>query len=975
MATTAVDIVVKVAGSSRLDKLNSTLKGTASQAVATGGKLDRLGNSAKKAGDDAARSTGGFKKLDQAIQTIGRSLAGLAVGDQLRRAFGEAADFSATEQRLANLTKQYQQLDGIQELAAASAQKFGISTAQASSDLADLGSRLGAAGANLKDINDIYEGFNTLLALNSVGTQQAAAAQLQLNQALGAGRLNGDEFNSIAEATPQLLDELAKVLNVTRGELKKLGSEGGITSQALVEALGNIAKDGGAALEEFFKTPAGQLKLFDKAVKDLQLTIGQQLLPVFTPVIEAITTLANLFSQLPGPIKQVAVAVGLLGASFAILGGPITAAGAAIIGLTVLIKKFADENEEFANALKGTWDGIVNALVATGIFFQAFFSGVFEGAEGLISQFQLVGENIQNIWAGTVNFLQDNWNTVISNISQNLLAFQQFFNDVLKAIADAWNSLMGLIPKAWVAAINSLGGVFSGFVNFLGQAFAGISDAWNRLLQSISDNWVNLVLNLVKAFSPVLQLFDAIGIDIGKSIVNGVSAGFAAVSNFQGIDVPSLSLPGLPSQSGLSAPTLAGGGGGGGGRGRGRAGKDPFAGADKEFQKFLKAQQEQLAASEKALGNARFQLDILKAKTEVEKINLQFTKDVGDVLLKNQELYDKALSTQEQDNILKTRSLELDALAAQKQKDLNDLRESGIGSITEEIEGLEAQLNGLDKIYQRRKDIQDLVKKGGGTITEGEAAGLVDRRNELQEQVEAADALKQQYESIASGIASEFTSAFSSIIKGTKDVNEAFADMLQGIADQFLNMAMKILQDALTQQLVKLFTGLFSAGAGAAVPAAGGIGGGAFNIGLGSFDGGGYTGDGPRSGGIDGKGGFPALLHPQETVVDHYQEAQSAMVEPSKAFADSSEAMEMAMATRNSNTASAAEASAMQTAESYFASGKSTVRFDTYRVGEMDVVTREDAIRIGQQSAKQAEANVYKGLRNMPSVRSRSGVK
>ncbi|MEH6784773.1 MAG: tape measure protein [Alcanivorax jadensis] len=37
----------------------------------------------------------------------------------------------------------------------------------------------------------------------------------------------------------------------------------------------------------------------------------------------------------------------------------------------------------------------------------------------------------------------------------------------------------------------------------------------------------------------------------------------------------------------------------------------------------------------------------------------------------------------------------------------------------------------------------------------------------------------------------------------------------------------------------------------------------------GSFDGGGFTGVGPRSGGIDGKGGFPAIMHPNETVVDH----------------------------------------------------------------------------------------------------------
>ncbi len=36
-----------------------------------------------------------------------------------------------------------------------------------------------------------------------------------------------------------------------------------------------------------------------------------------------------------------------------------------------------------------------------------------------------------------------------------------------------------------------------------------------------------------------------------------------------------------------------------------------------------------------------------------------------------------------------------------------------------------------------------------------------------------------------------------------------------------------------------------------------------------SFEGGGFTGRGSRSGGMDGKGGFPAMLHPNESVIDH----------------------------------------------------------------------------------------------------------
>jgi len=35
------------------------------------------------------------------------------------------------------------------------------------------------------------------------------------------------------------------------------------------------------------------------------------------------------------------------------------------------------------------------------------------------------------------------------------------------------------------------------------------------------------------------------------------------------------------------------------------------------------------------------------------------------------------------------------------------------------------------------------------------------------------------------------------------------------------------------------------------------------------FEGGGFTGMGARAGGVDGKGGFPAILHPNETVIDH----------------------------------------------------------------------------------------------------------
>lgn len=78
-----------------------------------------------------------------------------------------------------------------------------------------------------------------------------------------------------------------------------------------------------------------------------------------------------------------------------------------------------------------------------------------------------------------------------------------------------------------------------------------------------------------------------------------------------------------------------------------------------------------------------------------------------------------------------------------------------------------------------------------------------------------------------------------------------------------------------------------------------------------SFDGGGPTGNGMRMGGVDGKGGFMAILHPQETVIDHTKpSANQAGVVNNYAFSfpnitNASEARQAtAVAARNFNAVS-----------------------------------------------------------------------
>lgn len=86
----------------------------------------------------------------------------------------------------------------------------------------------------------------------------------------------------------------------------------------------------------------------------------------------------------------------------------------------------------------------------------------------------------------------------------------------------------------------------------------------------------------------------------------------------------------------------------------------------------------------------------------------------------------------------------------------------------------------------------------------------------------------------------------------------------KNIGDAFKQMLLRMSADAAAAQLTQA---MFSSEKGGG--ALGKLGGMIGDFFAPSFAGGGFTGNGTRSGGVDGMGGFPAILHPNETVVDH----------------------------------------------------------------------------------------------------------
>lgn len=108
--------------------------------------------------------------------------------------------------------------------------------------------------------------------------------------------------------------------------------------------------------------------------------------------------------------------------------------------------------------------------------------------------------------------------------------------------------------------------------------------------------------------------------------------------------------------------------------------------------------------------------------------------------------------------------------------------------------------------------------------------------------------------SAAEMIGQKMEEAFMSMVDGTMSAKDAFKSMTRSIIAELYRIF-----------VVKRITGFITNAIGTAfgVPAA------AMAPAAVSYEGGGYTGNGPRSGGVDGRGGFPAIVHPNETIVDH----------------------------------------------------------------------------------------------------------
>ena len=320
-----------------------------------------------------AQSTG----LQNNLGKLKAAFAGVAFTAVARQAVNTASNFQALQLRMKVLTSEFGEFAGAQELVTKAQDRFNLSIVEATKGVTDIFARLRPLGISLKDIETTFIGFNTIAKLAGLNATEASAAFTQLAQGLGSGRLQGDEFRSIAEQVPQLLKAISDETGIASGKLKDFASKGLLKSDIILRALAKSADEGadkiGAIMDA---SPAEVFKAFNNAVLELQLTLGDKLLPVVLKATKGLTALIDgvvsfvdseagtvtfTFIGIAAAIKGIAVVVPIVGAQIAALK-------AGFIGITVASRVSLGSLVAYKATLAATSAGFATATAAATAF-------------------------------------------------------------------------------------------------------------------------------------------------------------------------------------------------------------------------------------------------------------------------------------------------------------------------------------------------------------------------------------------------------------------------------------------------------------------------------------------------------------------------------------------------------------------------------------------------------------------------------
>ena len=381
-------------------------------------------NKGAKSLDDLATSSNTAEKSTQKVEKSTISMSGaakaaasafaaLGVTLSARQIVQYADEWQGAENRLKLVTGSATELAYAQQALLDIANQTRTSVTATSDLYTTLARSTADAGLSAQELQGITKTINQSFAISGASAAAMDGALRQLSQAFASGALRGDEFNSVNEQAPRLMDAVALSLNMTRGELRDFAAEGGITAEIVIKAL----KDSAQAIDQEFSqataTFGGNMTIANNNLMEFiggaqatKMAVGaagaaivalsENLDVLLDVVILGATVIGTRMvmglAAMSTGMGVAATATKALSAAMALLGGPVGIAVTVVAGLALLGKRLYDNKKE-ADALEIS----TRELAAAEAYHSSVISGNVQSLDQLQAELSVARGELHNV--------------------------------------------------------------------------------------------------------------------------------------------------------------------------------------------------------------------------------------------------------------------------------------------------------------------------------------------------------------------------------------------------------------------------------------------------------------------------------------------------------------------------------------------------------------------------------------------------
>ena len=415
-----------------------------------------------------------------------------------------------------------------------------------------------SSGLSIDKATDLTVAFNNMALAGGKGPAEAQRALVQFTQALGRGKFQAQDFNTLMEVMPAQLNQVAKTLlgaSANSGQLRDALTSGEISMSQFNDAVIGLNKEGGANFASFAdqaKTATGGIATGWSLV---QTAITRGIASIISAVGSANITAAfgNLRNAVDTTFKAISgfitfiithkgiflpLAVGIGTAVAAVtawhlaitvataaqaafnavlLLNPIGIVIAAIAALVAGLIYLWNTSDGFRNFFIGMWGAIVTAVQPVIDIFNAYLLPALQMVWGfIVNQFQKAWEDLKKAYEQIKQTLQP-------YIDQMKGPLMEVLKAVGIAIAVAVIAPLVLLGAAIVAVVTVIAVIVSAIARFIGwiaNLYAELMKVGNLVAGHVANSFSNAWSKIVGVWSAAVGFFSG----VASGIVNHLSS-------------------------------------------------------------------------------------------------------------------------------------------------------------------------------------------------------------------------------------------------------------------------------------------------------------------------------------------------------------------------------------------------------------------------------------------------------------------